>query len=161
MENSLENQLKELLKLKKYYRLIEADTNSYNEAVKVLGNDLPEELSMWIKKYNGGNLFGISMLSTKSKVDGLFNKLLTFEEVNSKEMKDQTQITQEVKFFAQTNYGNYYCFVAGENTQCVYEYDVEEQALSVKWDTFSGWLTEVIENAKNDIKDGFLEEISK
>ena len=159
MENSLEKQLKELVKLKKYYRLIEADTNSYDEAVKVIGNDLPEELSVWLKKYNGGNLFGISMLSTKSKIDGLFNKLLTFEEVNSKELKDQMQIAKEVKIFAQTNYGNYYCFVDRENTQYVYEYDVEEQALTVKWDSFTDWLTEVIENAKNDIKEGFLEEL--
>lgn len=159
MKETLQKQMKELEKLKKYYKLIKADENSYKNSVEVLGNDLPEELSSWLKIYNGGTLFGISMLSTKNKVDGKFNKLLTFDEVNSKEMQDSIGIPVELKIFAQTSYGNYYCFITDENTQNIYEYDIEEKALTVKWESFTDWLGEIIENAKNDIKEGFLEEL--
>lgn len=161
MENSLQKQLKNLEKLKDYFCLVESNDKSFAEIVDILGNDIPVELANWLKIYNGGNLFGISMFSTKEKEEGKFNKLLTFKEVNSKEMKEQMQIPEELKIFAQTNYGSYYCFVSGENTQCVYEYDTEEQALTVKWDSFVGLLSEIIENAKNDIKDGFLDKIEK
>lgn len=148
--------LQQLKKYEKYCNLLEGDLGTYVKTHDRVGN-MPSQLKEWLKIFDGGLLFTTSMFSTRDKEKGKFNRILTFAEVNSPEFKKENGIPEEIVCFAMTNYGNYYCYVSSEDGECVYEWDAEQNALTVKWDSFSEWLGEQIEFAESLIQDELLD----
>ena len=151
--------LRRLKNYERYCNLLKGDIATYVHAHDEIG-DMPFQLKECMKLFNGGLLFTVSMFSTRSSEKGKFNRLLTFDEVNSADFKKENAIPEEAMCFAMTNYGNYYCYVAGEGGECVYELDVERCALTVKWDSFSEWLGEQIDFAESLISEGTLEPVA-
>ena len=148
--------LQRLAKYERYCALLEGSLGSYVRTFEKIGK-MPDQLKEWLKIFDGGLLFTVSMFSTRGKAEGKFNRLLTFSEVNSAEFKEQNQIPQEVVCFAMTNYGNYYCYIADETSGWVYEWDAEQGALIVKWDSFALWLDEMIDLAEEMMQEGLLD----
>lgn len=150
--------LRELKKYEKYCNLLDGDIGTYVKTHDKIGN-MPTQLKEWLKIFDGGLLFTTSMFSTRNCEKGKFNSILTFSEINSSEFKNENDIPEEIVCFAMTNYGNYYCYVSGEDGECVYEWDAEETALVLKWNSFSEWLSEQIEFAESLIQDDLLDQL--
>ena len=148
--------LKKLKAYEKYCNLLSGDLGTYVKTHDYVGN-MPSQLKEWLKLFDGGVLFTTSMFSTKAKEEGRFNRILTFAEINSPDFKRENGIPQDIVCFAMTNYGNYYCYVSSENSECLYEWDAEQNALTVKWNDFAEWLDEQIEFAESLINDDLLE----
>ncbi|MBO4868620.1 MAG: SMI1/KNR4 family protein [Clostridia bacterium] len=148
--------LKRLKKLEKYCRLIDGNIGTYAKTHEITGN-MPDQLKEWLKIFDGGILFTISMFSTRDREVGKFNRMLTFSEINSSDFREKNDIPEEVVCFAMTNYGNYYCYISYETSGCIYEFDTEQTALIKKWDSFSDWLNEQIDFAESLIADGELD----
>lgn len=154
-DSQLKIVLKRLLPLSKYFCLLNGDISSY---VKIFENtgEMPFQLKEWLKIFDGGLLFSVSMFSTQKTKEGVFASLLSFDEINSQHFKTENDIPNNVQCFGMTNYGNYYCFVSDEKSDCIYEWDSEKHALVSRWENFAKWLEEQITIAEQDIKDGLL-----
>lgn len=148
--------LQRLKKYEAYCNLLAGDLGTYVQTHDRIGK-MPDQLKEFLKIFDGGLLFTTSMFSTHDKEKGKFNRMLTFGEVNASEFKKENGIPEEIMSFAMANYGNYYCYVAGEDGECVYEWDAEQNALIVKWDSFAAWLSEQIDFAESLIQDGLLD----
>lgn len=148
--------LQRLKMYEKYINLLDGDLGTYVKTHDNIGN-MPEQLKEWLKIFDGGLLFTTSMFSTRNKEKGKFNRILTFDEVNSPDFKQENGIPEEIVCFAMTNYGNYYCYVSGENSECVYEWDAEKNALTIRWKSFAQWLDEQIDFAESLIQDDLLD----
>lgn len=155
-DEQLQKVLVRLEKFNDYYSLLDGSIATYTRVFDTIGQ-MPAQLKEWLKIFDGGFLFTTQMLSTRNKVEGHFSQLLTFEEVNSEDFKEDNAIHPDVVCFAMTNFGNYYCFVAGEESGWVYEWDVEDYALTIKWNSFAEWLNEQIDFADSLIKEGVLD----
>ena len=151
----LKASLKKLYSFNPYYSLLEGDIQSYVRVFESVGR-VPEELKEWLKIFDGGFLFSVSMFSTKTHVNGQ-GDFLSFSEINSDEFKEQNDIPKEVVCFAMTNYGNYYFFDSESKDEKIYEWDAEECAAIEEWDSFSDWLDTQITNAESDIDAGLLD----
>ena len=150
--------LQKLQKYEKYCKLLDGDIGTYVKTFDEIGK-MPNQLKEWLKVFDGGLLFTTSMFSTRNQAAGKFNRLLSFSEVNSPEFKKENNIPQAIMSFAMTNYGNYYCYVADEGGSCVYEWDADQNALTVKWDSFAQWLEEQIDFAQSLIEDELLDPV--
>ena len=150
--------LKQLKKYEKFCNLLDGDLGTYVLIHDKIGN-MPSQLKEWLKIFDGGLLFTTSMFSTRDKEKGKFHRILTFDEINSSEFKKENGIPEEIICYAMTNYGNYYCYVSGEESECVYEWDTEQKALILKWNSFSEWLGEQIEFAESLIQDDLLDPV--
>ena len=151
----LKQSLKKLYEFNKYYSLLNGDIQSYVKTFETIGR-IPEQLKEWLKLFDGGFLFSVSMFSTRKHVDGQ-GAFISFSEINSDEFKKENSITQEIVCFAMTNYGNYYVFDSVSKDEKIYEWDTEENAVVEEWQSFSEWLNTQILNAESDIKAGLLE----
>lgn len=146
--------LEKLLPYQEYCLLEKGDITAYVKVFESLGK-MPKQLKEWLKIFDGGELFSVSMFFADIK-KGEEKKLLTYEEVNSVKFKEENGIPQEIQCFAMTNYGNYYCFANDDEEECIYEWDCERCGLIIKWDSFAEWLNEQIENGQSDIEEGLL-----
>lgn len=155
MENDFDKALQRFNTYKNYCKLLNGTTNTYLQTCKELPH-IPAQLNEWFKLFDGGLLFTTSMLSTRTKEPGVFNKLSSFVEINQDGYKEQNGLPDDVVCFAITNYGNYYCYISSENSGCIYEWDVEQRALTIKWNSFAEWLNEEIDFAIELINDGVL-----
>lgn len=145
-----------LKKFEKHVELIKANKNTLSSVQKIFNCRIPANLESWYKVFNGGYVFSTNFFSTKTKIDGRPNKL-TLKDVNSKKWKTQNQLPEDIVCFAQTNYGNYYCFATNESDDCVYEWDLEEGGLILVWKTFKEFMLELIANAEEDLRLGNLD----
>lgn len=153
-DTKLQLALGKLIKLNQYYSLLSGDIVSYVKIYETLGK-VPNQLKEWLKIFDGGFLFSVSMFSTKHHIENA-GTYLTFEEINSDEFKKKNDIPDNVVCFAMANYGNYYFFEKDTEDESIYEWDVEEKVVIQKWDSFSEWLNTQIDNAEADLKDGLL-----
>lgn len=151
--------LSRLLNYNRYFNLLKSDVCSYKNTYDYIGK-MPNQFKDWIKLFDGGLLFTTSMFSTKKKA-GVFSKLLTFSEINSIDFKLENNIHPDVICFAMTNYGNYYCYVKNENSECIYEWDTERCALIIKWNSFAEWLNDQMDFADSLIQDDLLDPIGE
>ena len=141
-----------------YCKLLTGDLTTYVSTFEQVGK-MPEQLKQWLKLFDGGLLFTVSMFSTRQQAKDSFSRILTFAEINSPEFKKQNGIPEEIVCFAMTNYGNYYCYVTGETGEAVYEFDTNENALILKWDSFAQWLDEQIDFSESLIRDELIEPV--
>lgn len=150
----LRKSLFRLSELNDYYSLLEGGVISYTKVFETVGK-MPTQLKEWLKIFDGGFLFSVSMFSMRKHVEGE-GHYLTFAEINSEEFRKEHGIPSSVVCFAMTNYGNYYCYDFDDNSEAIYEWETDEQVANREWASFSDWLNEQIEDANADIKDGFL-----
>lgn len=148
--------LRRLKEYEAYCKLLDGDLTTYVKTFEDIGR-MPSQLKEFLKLFDGGILITTDMFSTRSKAEGEFSRILTFEEVNSETFKEENGIHPDAMCFAMTNYGNYYCYVRDEDTGWVYEWDVNEQALTVQWPSFANWLDEQLDFAESLLRDGILE----
>ena len=158
----LRSVLQRMKQYEKYCNLFDGDLGTYVktfERMKCVAPEgkMPEQLKEWLKIFDGGLLFTTSMFSTLDHKEGAFNQLLTFAEINSMDFKEKNDLPEEIVCFAMTNYGNYYCYVSYEDCGWVYEFDVDQCALTIKWDSFAQWLDEQIDFAESLIRDDLLD----
>ena len=151
LKTSLEN----LHALNQYYSLLNGGIDSYVKVFETVGR-VPAQLKEWLKIFDGGFLFSVSMLSTKPHVDGQ-GSFLTFSEVNSEEYKKDNGIPSNVVCFAMSNYGSFYFFDSESSDEKIYEWDIEESVAVDEWDSFADWLNTQVDNAKCDIVAGLLD----
>ena len=151
----LKQALKKLYGLNKYYSLLSGDIQSYVKTFETVGR-VPEQLKEWLKIFDGGFLFSVSMFSTRKHIDGQ-GAFISFPEINSDDFKQKNNIPKEIVCFAMANYGNYYFFDSTSKDEKIYEWDTEENAAVDEWQSFSEWLNTQIQNAESDIKAGLLE----
>ena len=138
----------------KHVKLIKANKNTLGSVQKIFNCRIPANLESWYKTFNGGYVYSVYFYSTNLKIDGMPNKL-TLKSINSKSFKKQNQIPENLMCFAQTNYGNYYCFATDEPDDCVYELDLEEGGLVLVWKTFGELINEIIVNGEEDVRLGY------
>lgn len=153
----LKQALKKLYKLNEYYSLSDGKVRTQKN-IKVFENvkHVPEQFREWMKIFDGGFLFSVSMFLTKASAD-VQDSYLYFEDINSDEFKKENDLPQEIVCFAMTNYGSYYFFDSEEEDGKIYEWDTEEAAAVDEWPSFSAWLESQIKEAEDDIRDGLLE----
>ena len=89
-DDKLKKVLLRLKDLNQYYSLLDGGLLPYTKAYDVLGK-MPFQLKEWLKIFDGGHLFFISMLTTRENVEGL--DYPTFQETNSESYKKQNNIT--------------------------------------------------------------------
>ena len=158
--NCKNEELKQVLnrfyEYKNYCDLLPGNNDTLLKTEQIIGA-MPVQLKEWLSLFDGGLLFTTSMFSSREIEYGKFNALITFEEANSIDYKNSNGIHDSLVCFAATNYGNYFCYVPEENSECVYEWDPEEDALTLKWNTFAEWLNEQIDFAVTLIEEKLLD----
>lgn len=145
----LRKALLRLLGLNDYYSLLEGGLISYAEIYETIGK-MPSQLKEWLKIFDGGHLFFVSMLASRK------GNYPTFQEVNSDSYKKQNNIATEAICFAIASDGDYYCFDNSENSEKIYEWDYREGKAVDEWDNFAAWLNERIDVAYEEIEEGIL-----
>lgn len=160
-EYKMNKQLQRLEDLHEYIDLLPSNKKTIKEVKKRLNKDLPSQFEKWLEYYDGGFLFSIQMFYTSSKIKKQYSSALTYKEVNSKKFAKKMGIPLDIKCFAMTNYGNYYCFAIDEDKEMIYEWDNQKAGLIVKWNSFTDWLKEMIDNGESDIKDNLISKIQK
>ena len=118
---------------------------------------MPGQFKEWLKLFNGGFLFNVSMVSTHTKFSNHFNHLVTFEEVNTEKFKENNLIPTNYVNFAITNYGNIICYDKTSSNEYIYEWDTDEDCIVRQWDSFAEWLEERLLKAKKAIEENLLE----
>lgn len=154
-DEDLKEVLKKLSELNRYYSLLDGDIQSYIKVFETVGK-VPAQYKEWLKIFNGGFLFSVSMFSTQDQVYGK-GKYLTFAEVNSLYNKLTYGIPDNVTCFAMAVDGDYYCFESDDSSGKIYEWDIHSKKAIQQWNNYSDWLSEQINIAKEDINDGILE----
>lgn len=152
-DEALKKVLLKLEQLNDYYSLLEGSVVSYTKVFDIIGK-MPVQLKEWLKIFDGGHLFFISMLTTQEHVDGL--DYPTFQNVNSNHYKRQHNIAAEAACFAIASDGDLYCFDSEEGSDKVYEWDSHEGKAVDEWDNFAEWLSDRIDFALSEIKEGIL-----
>lgn len=152
-DEELRKVLLKLEQLNDYYSLLEGDIVSYTKAFDVVGK-MPVQLKEWLKIFDGGHLFFISMLTTQDHIDGL--DYPTFQEVNSNQYKMQNNIATEAACFAIASDGDLYCFDSEEGSEKIYEWDCREGKAVDEWEDFAAWLSDRINFARSEIEEGIL-----
>lgn len=152
-DDKLKKVLLRLKDLNQYYSLLDGGLLPYTKAYDVLGK-MPFQLKEWLKIFDGGHLFFISMLTTRENVEGL--DYPTFQEANSESYKKQNNIAKEAACFAIASDGNIYCFDSEEGSEKIYEWDCREGKAVDEWDDFAAWLNDRIDFAISEIQEGIL-----
>ena len=142
-----------------YHCLRKASLSAAIKAQGVLGK-IPSSFLGWMKYCDGGLLFDTVMLSSKGYDEDLDLEFETFEEYNTKDMKDRMELPAEYSVFAFRSYGDPICFHSENNDGKVYLWNVEKSVFEEIWDTFEDWLTDEIDSAIQLIGEGVLEPLA-
>lgn len=153
--NELHEALCRLKEYEAYCDLLNGDLALYSQP-STLFEQMPQQLKEWINIFDGGLLFSITMFLMRDKEPDKHNCLIHFDDINDCVFKEQSGIHPSLVCFAMTNYGNYYCYVPSERSECVYEWDIEQSALILKWNSFAEWLNEQIDFAESLIQENIL-----
>ena len=86
-----------------YVELKKSNKIDYFKSILVLGENLPEDMKEWLKKYNGGKINSIEIFSTKKIKD-----IPTIQKVNSKKFIIENSLSPDLRYFARDGFDNYY-----------------------------------------------------
>ena len=125
-------------------------------AVKRRVSGLPADFLAWLEACDGGMLFDTAMLTTKSydsELDVIFEAYGDFYNAGLREVAN---IKNEWFVFAVAVHSDLYFFDMGKKDGRVYQWDVEEERVYAKWETFEDWITDQIHEAMPLVADGLI-----
>lgn len=149
-EQYSDNKMKEnVRKLKDYdiFHCLLAGNDERRDAVtrRVLG--LPQDFLKWLGACDGGVLFDVTMLSTKSYDEALDLSFETYGDYYNSDLREVKQIQNDWFVFGVAIHADLYFFDMSKNDGRVYQWDVDEFKLYAYWPTFEDWLTDQIGEA--------------
>ena len=146
--------IKTLKDLEVYCYVNKATKTTLKKSIDFFG-EMPKDMQEFYKTYNGGLIFGYNFSSTKKD-----DKYYGFEVLNDEQFKEMNHVPERIIVFADTSYGDVLGYDKIDKVIVQINPENNEERW-IKWNTFTGFLEEFLEESKKLIDEGVLEPLKK
>ena len=142
--------IEEIKELENYSDYNKATKKTFNKTKEYFG-EMPEDMQEFYKNFNGGLLF----LQNFCTID-IDDEYYDFEVMNDPEFKKMNYVPENVIDFVDTGYGDMVGYDK-DKKQIVQINPEEEEESWIKWENFTQFLQEFMQESKKLIEEGILE----